>query len=92
MLRLTRQQLALMPAFAMTAHTAQGQSFNNAAIVDLRLGSSSAMAPYVAITRVERREDLLILAPFPRTLFHALAEARPPASHASVARGKHRLD
>ena len=59
-----------MPAFAMTAHAAQGQTFDNGAIVDLRLGgSSSAMASYVAITRVERRQDLLIYRPFPRTLF-----------------------
>ena len=70
MLKLTRNQLPLMPAFAMTAHAAQGQTFSNGAIVDLRLGgSSTAMASYVAITRVERREDLLIYRPFPRTLF-----------------------
>ena len=70
MLKLTRRQLPLMPAFAMTAHAAQGQTFSNGAIVDLRLGgSSSAMASYVAITRVERREDLLIHRPFPRKLF-----------------------
>ena len=54
----------------MTAHAAQGQTFSNGAIVDLRLGgSSSAMASYVAITRVERREDLLIYRPFPISLF-----------------------
>ena len=70
MLKLTRNQLPLMPAFAVTAHAAQGQTFSNGAIVDLRLGgSSSAMASYVALTRVERREDLLIYRPFPRTLF-----------------------
>ena len=70
MLKLTRNQFPLMPAYAMTAHAAQGQTFSNGAIVDLRLGgSSSAMASYVAITRVERREDLLIYRPFPRNLF-----------------------
>ena len=70
MLKMTRRQLPLMPAFAMTAHAAQGQTFSNGAIVDLRLGgSSSAMASYVAITRVERRDDLLIYRPFPRKLF-----------------------
>ena len=47
MLKLTRTQLPLMPAFAMTAHAAQGQTFSTGAIVDLRLGgSSSAMASY----------------------------------------------
>ena len=56
MLKLTRNQLPLMPAFAMTAHAAQGQTFSDGAIVDLRLGgSSSAMSSYVAITRVEKR-------------------------------------
>ena len=57
-LRLTRSQLPLMPAFAMTAHAAQGQTFSNGAIVDLRLGgSSSAMASYVGI--VWRGEDII---------------------------------
>ena len=66
----TRTQLPLMPAFAMTAHAAQGQTFSDGAIVDLRLGgSSSAMASYVAITRVKRRQDLLIYRPFPQKLF-----------------------
>ena len=70
MLKMTRNQLPLMPAFAMTAHAAQGQTFSNGAIVDLRRGgNSSAMASYVAITRVERRDDLIIYRPFPRTLF-----------------------
>ena len=69
-LRHTRTQLPLMPAFAMTAHAAQGQTFSDGAIVDLRLGgSSSAMASYVAITRVKRRQDLLIYRPFPQKLF-----------------------
>ena len=65
-LKITRQQLPLMPAFAMTAHSAQGQTFSHGAIVDLKLGgSSSAMASYVAITRVERRQYLLIYRLFP---------------------------
>lgn len=69
-LRITRRQLPLMPAFAMTAHAAQGQTFSNGAIVDLKLsGSSGTMSSYAAITRVERREDLLIYRPFSRNLF-----------------------
>jgi hypothetical protein len=69
-LKVRREQLPLMPAFAMTAHAAQGQTFSQGAIVDLKFGgNSSAMASYVAITRVERREDLLIYRPFPRHLF-----------------------
>ena len=54
----------------MTAHAAQGQTFGKGAIVDLNIGgSSSAMSSYVALTRVERRNDLLISRPFPRHLF-----------------------
>ena len=69
-LRMKRKQFPLMPAFAMTAHAAQGQTFSEGAIVDLKLGgSSSAMASYVAITRVQRRQDLMIYRPFPRELF-----------------------
>ena len=70
MLRITRTQLPLMLAFAMTAHSAQGQTFSDGAIVDLRLGgSSSAMASYVALTRVKHRKDLIIYRPFPIKLF-----------------------
>ena len=58
-LHIKRRQLPLTPAFAMTAHAAQGQTFSNGAIVDLNIGgSSSAMSSYVALARVERRKDL----------------------------------
>ena len=64
-LDIRRRQLPLTPAFAMTAHAAQGQTFSTGAIVDLKLGgSSSAMSSYVALTRVERRSDLIIYRPF----------------------------
>ena len=64
-LRIKRRQLPLTPAFAMTAHAAQGQTFSKGAIVDLKLGgNSTAMSSYVALTRVERRSDLLIYRPF----------------------------
>ena len=54
----------------MTAHAAQGQTFSRGAIVDLKIGgSASTMSSYVALTRVERREDLLIYRPFPKELF-----------------------
>ena len=54
----------------MTSHSAQGQTFSTGAIVDLCIGgSSSTMSSYVALTRVERRNDLLILRPFPLQLF-----------------------
>ena len=77
MLKLTRQQLPLMPAFAMTAHAAQGQTFSKGAIVDLNIGGSfNAMSSYVALTRVERREDLIIFRPFPLELFQNVQKNR----------------
>ena len=70
-LRIRRRQLPLTPAFAMTAHAAQGQTFKNGVIVDLNIGgNSSTMSSYVALTRVEKREDLLIYRPFPLELFN----------------------
>ena len=68
-LKITRRQLPLAPAFAITAHAAQGQTLK-AAIVDLQIGrGTSPIASYVALTRVARREDLLIFRPFARELF-----------------------
>ena len=66
----------MTPAFAMTSHAAQGQTFSKGAIVDLCIGgSSSTMSSYVAITRVERREDLLICQPFSITSLRQRPEA-----------------
>ena len=57
-LKIVRRQFPMTPAFAMTSHAAQGQTFSKGAIVDLCIGGrSSTMSSYVAITRVERRED-----------------------------------
>ena len=64
-LKISRKQLPLAPAFAMTAHAAQGQTLKQGAIVDLRLGKGTkAIASYVALTRVKSRHDLLIYRPF----------------------------
>ena len=64
-----RRQLPLAPAFAMTAHAAQGQTLP-AAIVDLQLGRGvSVIASYVALTRVRHRRDLLIYRPFDFDIF-----------------------
>jgi len=69
-LRIARAQLPLAPAFAMTAHASQGQTFRRGCIVDLRIGNgTNPTASYVALTRVQRREDLLIYRPFERELF-----------------------
>ena len=68
-LKITRQQLPLAPAFAATAHAAQGQTLV-AAIPDLQIGSgTSPIASYVAMTRVKTRNDLLIFRPFSHELF-----------------------
>ena len=70
-LKIGRRQLPLTPAWAMTSHAAQGQTFSQGAIVDMKIGgSSSTMSSHVAITRVERRKDLLIFRPFPIELFN----------------------
>ena len=70
-LQIKRQQLPLTPAFAMTAHAAQGQTVSRGAIVDVHIGgSSSAMSSDVALARVDRRSDLLIYRPFPLHLFY----------------------
>ena len=61
----------MTPAFAMTAYASQGQTFKNGVIVDLNIGgSSSTMSSYVALTRVQKRDDLLICRPFPFELFN----------------------
>ena len=70
-LKIGRRQLPLTPAWAMTSHAAQGQTFCQGAIVDLKIGgSSSTMSSYVAITRVEHRKYLLMFRPFPQELFN----------------------
>ena len=68
-LRISRQQIPLAPAFAITSHAAQGQTLA-AAIVDLQIGrGTSSISSYVAITRVKTGNDLLIYRAFDRQLF-----------------------
>ena len=63
-LRVKRKQFPLAPAFATTAHQAQGGT-KKAVIADLQLGRGvSSIASYVAITRVKRRAGLLIYRDF----------------------------
>ena len=72
-----RFQVPLAPAFAITAHASQGQTLE-AAIVDLQQGVGvSTIASYVAMTRVKRREDLLIYRPFDRSVFTTGAPLGP---------------
>ena len=64
-LRITRRQMPLAPAFAMTYHAAQGQALKVGAIVDLCIGKgSNPLGSYVALTRVTDRSKLFIFADF----------------------------
>ncbi len=58
-LKITRHQIPVMPAFAMTAHKAQGQTIEHA-IIDLD-NCRGTEPPYVMISRVKLLEGLLIL-------------------------------
>ena len=61
-----KTQLPIAPAFAMTAHSAQGKT-ETAVIADLQVGRGvSSTASYIAITRVKSRKGLLIFRPFDR--------------------------
>ena len=68
-LRVSRFQVPLAPAYAITAHASQGQTLR-AAILDLQLGRGvSAIASYVAMTRIRKLEDLLVFRDFNREVF-----------------------
>ena len=70
-LRFTRFQVPLAPAYSITAHGSQGQTLR-AAILDLHVGRGvSAIASYVAMTRIKTRHDLLIFRNFDREIFNA---------------------
>ena len=65
MLRVTRKQYPLAPAFAITAHAAQGQTAKEKVVADLQIGDSGdPLTAYVAVTRVTGREGLAVLRPF----------------------------
>ena len=86
-LKITRRQLPLAPAFAVTAHTAQGQT-KDSAIVDLQISKgTSPIASYVAMTRVEKKENVLIYRPFERNLFTG-GPVEGPATLLKVWRGE----
>ena len=57
-----RTQVPVVPAFAMTAHKAQGQTMPSA-IVDLA-SCRGTQAPYVMVSRVTSLDGLMILRPF----------------------------
>ena len=64
-LRVTRRQYPLAPAFATTAHAAQGQTAKGQVVADLHIGpNGDPLTAYVAVTRVTGRNNLAILRPF----------------------------
>jgi ATP-dependent exoDNAse (exonuclease V) alpha subunit len=64
-IRITRTQLPIVPAFAITTYKAQGLTMNKI-IVDLHvpLGTMQVASIYVPLNRVKRAEDVTILRPF----------------------------
>ncbi|CAJ1389078.1 unnamed protein product [Effrenium voratum] len=76
-LRISRTQIPLVPAYAITAHGSQGKTlpaamadFNVDRWTDITFGT-------VAGSRVRSREDILILRPFPLWLFQRGAPEGP---------------
>ena len=64
-LRVTRMQVPVAPGFAITADVAQGQTIREGVIADLCLAENgNAFTAYVAITRVQGRETIMIFRPF----------------------------
>ena len=64
-IQVTRTQLPIVPAFAITTYKAQGLTMNKI-VVDLQvpLGTSQVASIYVPLSRVKRAEDVAILRPF----------------------------
>ena len=77
LLKVTRVQLPLAPAYGMTAHSSQGKTLR-AALVDLQIDRRVNQSyGAVATTRVRSREDILILRPFPISLYQRGPQAGP---------------
>jgi hypothetical protein len=64
-IQITRTQLPIVPAFAITTYKAQGLTMNRI-VVDLQLppGTSQVASIHVPLSRVKKAEDLVILRPF----------------------------
>lgn len=63
--QVTRAQLPIVPAFAMTTYKAQGLTMNRV-VVDLQvpLGALQVASIYVPLSRVKKADDAAILRPF----------------------------
>ncbi|CAJ1386816.1 unnamed protein product, partial [Effrenium voratum] len=76
-LRISRTQIPLVPAYAITAHGSQGKTLP-AAMADFNVDRWSDITfGTVAGSRVRSREDILILRPFPLWLFQRGAPEGP---------------
>ena len=88
-LKIRRRQVPLAPAFAVTAHSSQGQTFHQGCIVDLCIGKgANPPSSYVGLTRVKTREDLIVYRPFPREVF-CRGQRRGPLVLLRHLRGEH---
>ena len=88
MLRVTRKQYPLAPAFAITAHAAQGQTAKEKVVADLHIGDSGdPLTAYVAVTRVTGRRKPCGASPVRGKAVSAGHSVREGATIASVARG-----
>ena len=77
MLQISRKQVPLTPAYAMTAHSSQGKTLQ-AVLLDLNVEKKvDTTFGAVAASRVRSREDALILRPFPLWLFQRGAVEGP---------------
>ncbi len=65
MIQVTRTQLPIVSAFAITTYKAQGLTMNKI-VVDLQvsLGTVQVASIYVPLSRVKRAQDVAILRPF----------------------------
>ena len=76
-LRASRSQMPLAPAFSIAAHGGQGQTLP-AAVIDLQIGRGvSSIASYAATPRIKTRHDHLIVRPLHREIFTEGAPAGP---------------
>ncbi|CAF1369224.1 unnamed protein product [Adineta steineri] len=69
LIQVTRTQLPIVPAFAITTYKAQGLTMNKI-VVDLQvpLGTSQVASVYVPLSRVKIGEDAAILRPFDKKI------------------------
>ncbi|CAE7358344.1 pfh1, partial [Symbiodinium microadriaticum] len=87
-LKVSRKQIPLTPAFAITAHASQGKTLK-AVMLDLNVDSKiHAAYGTVVASRVRDRSDVLILRPFPLWLFQRGA-TEGPSLLLSKLRGEH---